>query len=117
MRTNKRSIDSNPRRGISRTPKEIRIYKPWTIKGQAVKILELQSPLTPRQIFKLLVENYIVSDNDIGLQSTRKVINCLEREGTVIIWREERWNMIEEHSNEHLISLRPERKYKWKELE
>jgi hypothetical protein len=113
MRTNKRSIDSNPRRGISRTPKEIRIYKPWTIIGQIVKVLESStSPMKPSNIFKVLVVNHIVPNNEKGLQSTRKGINILERHRTLYVTENPK-----DPTKESTIALRPERKYRFKEVE
>jgi hypothetical protein len=105
--------DTNPRKACPKPIKEIRFYRDWTLIGQVVKVLEEKSPMTPKQIHRKLVERHQASDNVNSLNVTKRTINVLKQQGTVLI-DHSAIKITSTSTTETLIYLIDPKKYIWK---
>jgi hypothetical protein len=111
--------DSNPRRGRIKTIPEIHVFKPWTIVGNIVKVLEdnNNAPMTTKAIFQILKDKHVVADSEKGLWSVRKAITNLQLSNTLISDQSVRKNnKFNEFGLELPFSINPLKKYKFKTI-
>jgi hypothetical protein len=106
--------DTNPRRAKPWHPKDITVYKDWTLIAQTLKVIEAISPTTSRRIFESLVEKNAVRNDEKGLNLIRRNITILAQKGIIIIDTSKRIRITQEYTTEALIILKPEKKYKFK---